>query len=83
MMVNGHDNDDDDDIDDHDDGEDAANIFSPDVPSEKRVRRWAVSLENIIMDPLGVEVKQHHHELDIFVFNNFLAFFIPRSCFLF
>ena len=33
-----------------------ANIFSPDVPSEKRVRRWAVNLENIIMDPLGVEV---------------------------
>ena len=31
-------------------------ISSPDVPSEKRVRRWAVSLENIIMDPLGVEV---------------------------
>jgi len=27
----------------------------PDVPSEKRVRRWAVNLENIIMDPLGVE----------------------------
>ena len=47
---------DNDDADDHDDGEDADNIFSPDVPSEKRVRRWAVSLENIIMDPLGVEV---------------------------
>ena len=41
----------DDDDDDHED-----DIFSPDVPSEKRVRRWAVSLENIIMDPLGVEV---------------------------
>lgn len=27
----------------------------PDNPTEKRVRRWAISLEDIIMDPLGVE----------------------------
>ena len=29
---------------------------SPEIPTEKRVRRWAISLEDIIMDPLGVEV---------------------------
>ena len=35
------------------------------------------------MDPLGVEVKQHHHELDIFVFNKFLAFLNPQELFSF
>jgi len=27
----------------------------PEIPTEKRVRRWAISLEDIIMDALGVE----------------------------
>jgi len=40
----------------------------PDVPTEKRVRRWAISLEDIIMDPLGVQEllaymkKEYSHE---------------------
>jgi regulator of G-protein signaling len=27
----------------------------PDLPTEKRVRKWAISLEDIIMDPFGVQ----------------------------
>jgi len=40
----------------------------PDVPTEKRVRRWAISLEDIILDPLGVQEllqymkKEYSHE---------------------
>jgi len=40
----------------------------PDNPTEKRVRKWAVSLEDIIMDPLGIQEllaymkKEYSHE---------------------
>lgn len=40
----------------------------PEIPTEKRVRRWAISLEDIIMDPLGVQEllaymkKEYSHE---------------------
>lgn len=40
----------------------------PDYPTEKRVRRWAISLEDIIVDPLGVQEllaymkKEYSHE---------------------
>ena len=27
--------------------------FRVDVPTEKRVRKWAISLEDLILDPLG------------------------------
>ena len=30
-------------------------MFRPDLPTEKRVRKWAISLEDIIMDPFGVQ----------------------------
>jgi hypothetical protein len=31
----------------------AFEICSVDVPTEKRVRKWAISLEDLISDPLG------------------------------
>ena len=31
-------------------------LFSPDVPTKKRVERWAISLEDVVIDPLGVQV---------------------------
>jgi len=40
----------------------------PDLPTEKRVRKWAISLEDIIMDPFGVQEllaymkKEYSHE---------------------
>jgi len=40
----------------------------PDVPTEKRVRKWAISLEDIVMDPLGIQEllaymkKEYSHE---------------------
>ena len=29
------------------------NHFSVELPTEKRVRRWGISLENLMTDPLG------------------------------
>ena len=43
-------------------------MFRPDLPTEKRVRKWAISLEDIIMDPFGVQEllaymkKEYSHE---------------------
>merc|ERR1719225_1784588 len=40
----------------------------PDNPTEKRVRKWAISLEDIVMDPLGIQElltymkKEYSHE---------------------
>merc|ERR1719323_2272989 len=40
----------------------------PEVPTEKRVRKWAISLEDIVMDPLGIQEllsymkKEYSHE---------------------
>ena len=41
---------------------------SVDCPSERRVRRWSISLEDLIVDPLGVQElmaymkKEYSHE---------------------
>jgi hypothetical protein len=32
-------------------------FFSPEVPTKKRVERWAISLEDVVIDPLGVQVR--------------------------
>ena len=32
--------------------------FSPEVPTKKRVERWAISLEDTVTDPLGAQVRQ-------------------------
>ena len=34
-----------------------SNHFSVELPTEKRVRRWGISLENLMTDPLGKILK--------------------------
>ena len=33
-------------------------FFSPEVATKKRLERWAISLEDTVTDPLGVQVRK-------------------------